>query len=700
MAREQDQHQGQSALSRTTLDPLRVDERPDEAFETTWRRAYRQRLLMLGSVLALWTAGIGARLAYLQIVRHPDYLIRANDQQNDIEELAPKRAEILDRNGEVLAYSVDADTVVASPRDIEDPATAVSSLCAVFADCSKGEVARLTAQLGKSNWFAYVRRGVSRDVARRVMALELPGIRLETETKRYYPKRDLAAHVVGFVDRDNVGLGGVEAAFDDQIRGKPGRVLRVIDARQNTVGRHVQQEPTAGATLELTIDETLQFYAERELKFAVETHRARAGTLIAMDPMTGGVLAMANYPTFNANAPNGVSAAERRNRATQEIYDPGSTFKMVTAAAAIEEGVLSPSDLIDTSPGFIRVSRDRLVDDTHSYGVLTFEDVIVKSSNVGAIKAGWMIGAERLNRYIHRFGFGENLASKDFRGASRGIVWAPEKLDDSALASVSMGYQISVTPLQMVNAVAAVANGGTLFQPHIVGAVIRDGQRTVQEPVVVRQAIAPATAAALTTIMEAVVDHGTATQAQIEGYQVAGKTGTVQKVINGRYSDTEHTGSFIGFVPSRRPALAILVVIDQPQEGGYFGGVVAAPAFQRFATAALRYLGVPETINPISPVLVSTDPTLLKRPESAAPAMQSVVFTSSGQLVMPDVTGLGARDATRLLIRAGLGVRLGGDGVVVTQFPEAGTPVDRGETGVLTLQRAQAAPVPAGGGRQ
>ena len=699
MAREREQDHRWPQLSRAALDPLHADDRPDTAFESTWRRAYRRRLLLVGVVLAMWTAGIQARLVYLQVVRHPAYLAKANNQQMDAETLMPKRGELLDRNGDVLAYSVDADNVVASPRLVKDPAATATALCRVFRDCTKKELGDITAQLSRTNHYVYVRRGVSPGMASQVLQLGLPGVRLDTDTKRYYPKKELASHILGFVGRDNNGLGGVEQAFDKEIRGKEGRVLRLTDAQHRSVNSRIELAPTMGATLELTIDQTIQHIAERELLAAVQLHRATAGTVIVMDPATGDILALANYPFFNPNTPLEVEADLRRNRATQTIYEPGSTFKLVTAAAAIEEGVYTPSDLIDTSPGVIRVGKNRSVEDEHRYGILSFEDVIVKSSNVGAIKAGWMIGAERLNRYVHRFGFGERIGT-DFRGVSPGIVWAPEKLDDSALASVSMGYQVGVTPLQMVTATAAVANGGTLMQPRVVGAVIRDGRRQVIEPVAVRTVVSPSTAAALTTIMEQVVERGTATRAKIEGYQVAGKTGTAQMIINGRYSETDHTGSFVGFVPARRPRLAILAVIEQPRTGGYFGGVVAAPVFQKVAQAAMQYLGVPRSINPVAPVIISSDATLLARPGAAAPAMQAVSYSSDGQVLMPDVSGLGARDAMRALTRAGLAVRLTGTGVVVSQFPAAGTPVETGDAGVLRLDRARPAPAPATGGGQ
>jgi stage V sporulation protein D (sporulation-specific penicillin-binding protein) len=698
MAREGNQRW--SALSHATRQPFDPDDRPSEEFELVWRRNYRRRLLVVGAVLALWTAGIEGRLAFLQVVRHQAYLTRADHQQQDSEELAPKRAEILDRNGELFAYSVDADSVGVNPREVAaaNRASTIQALCRVFGDCTRNEAADLVAKLGKPKAFQYVRRTVTPEVAARVMALELPGVHLVKETKRFYPKRELAAQVIGFVDAYSKGLGGVEGTFDKDIRGTVGQAISLTDARQRPVDRQILVAPTAGATIELTIDQNIQYIAEREIKAGVLAQNAVSGTAIAMNPMTGEILAMASYPSFNPNTPNAVSSEARRNRAVEDTYEPGSTFKIVTAAAAIEEGVLATTDMVDTAPGYIVVAKGRKpIPDTHPHGLISFEDVIVLSSNVGAIKAGWKVGAERLNRYVHRFGFGEILA-KDFRGGSRGIVYRPEDLDAGALASVSMGYQVSVTPIQMVNAAAAVANGGTLFQPRIVRAVIRDGKREETAPVVVRPAVSPATAATLTTIMEAVVERGTGGQAKVDGYQVAGKTGTAKKNADGRYLDGVYTGSFVGFVPSRQPALAILVVIDHPRNGPYYGGTVAAPVFQKIATAALRYLAVPRSINPIAPVIVANDATLFARPGSSHPVVQPVTLTTGGQLVMPSVIGLGAREAMRVLAKAGLEVEVIGEGMVVSQFPEAGAPVEQGDTGVLQLERARSAQTPVSGG--
>lgn len=669
----------------TPRDPFQSDERPDAEFEATWRRAFRRRLLLVLVVFTLWTAGIQTRLVYLQVVQHPKYLEEANDQQMRVFEPAPKRGDVLDRDGNLLAYSVDADTIVANPRAVRDPKATAAALCGVFRDCTEKEQQDLTTSFSGRRAFTYVRRGVSPEIARQVRDLKLPGVSINAESRRYYPNRDMAAHALGFVGRDNNGLGGIESAYDSIIRGKSGRVLMLTDARHQSVQSRVELEPTAGATIELTIDRVIQHIAERELQAGVERHKATAGTAIVMNPMTGEIYALANYPDFNPNTPGEVSREFLRNRATQETYEPGSTFKMVTAAAAIEEGILSPTDVIDTSAGRITVGKGRTIPDEHRYDSLTFEEVIIKSSNVGAIKAGWQIGAERLNRYVHRFGFGE-LHAPDFRGASRGFVWPPESLDPSALASVSMGYQVAVTPLQMVMATAAIANGGTLLEPHLVRATIKDGVRTEVEPRAIRTAINRETAAVLTQIMEGVVQRGTAKAAALPGYQVAGKTGTAQKIIDKRYSSSDHYASFTGFVPSRRPALAILVVIDQPKAGGYYGGVVAAPIFQRIADGALRHLAVPPTDNPTAPVVVTAG-LRAEAPAPVTPHVERVAIELNGYITMPDLTGLGARDAVRVMTAAGLSLRLSGTGVVAEQSVPAGLPIEPGSTVNVRLDR-------------
>jgi cell division protein FtsI (penicillin-binding protein 3) len=605
----------------------------------------------------------------------------------------------VDRNGHVLAYSVDADSVFADPSEIESPDKVAQLVCAALDECGPRERQEMAQDLRRNSQFVYLARKVSPDEAQRVKALELKGVAFIKESRRYYPKKELGAHVLGYVGLDNTGLAGLESTYDTQVRGTEGKILVQTDARRHALNSRIDRPATAGVSLELTIDQYLQHIAERELRTGVEENNAAGGTALIMEPNTGEILALANWPTFNPNAFGKADERERRNRAIQDLYEPGSTFKVVTASAALEEHVVGPNDPIDCAPGYITFPGRKPIYDFHRYGTLSFTDVIVKSSNIGAIKVGLRLGPERLGRYVSRFGFGQPLGP-DFRGESSGIVWNPAKLDSSALASVSMGYQVAVTPLQMAAAVSSVANGGSLMEPRVVRAFIKDGRRAMVAPKVLRNTVSPATLAELRTMMEGVVERGTAKSAQIDGYTIAGKTGTASKLVNGHYSRSDYNASFVGFVPSRQPALTIIVVIDSPHGRGYTGGVVAAPIFKRIAEASLRQLGVAPNINAFPPVLAA------RRESVAEPVVQRRLDPDKGIVtaaippaqpgVMPDLRGQSAREALRVLARIGSGARISGQGVVIEQSPGAGEPLATGEVGVLKLGRHL--PVAAVGG--
>ena len=655
-----------------------------------WRGTMRSRIVIGAVGLALWTAGIEARLVYLQVIAHEDFTSRADRQQLRTVVPPAKRGDIFDRNGRLLAYSVDADTIAAVPNEIDDPADVASQVCAVLDGCGAERRQTIVRNLSKRAPFAYIARQVTPDEARRVKALALPGITLLKVSRRYYPNSELAAHVIGYVGLDNVGLGGIESAYDSQIRGRAGKVLLQTDNRRHAMFSRVETPPTAGAGIELTIDQYLQHVAERELRAGVEENRAEGGTAIIMDPWSGEILALANWPTFNPNAFARVEDSIRRNRAIQTLYEPGSTFKIVTASAALEQKVIAPESLIETSPGFITFPGRKPIYDTHHYGTLAFTDVIVKSSNVGAIKVGLKVGPQVLTEYVNRFGFGQTLGP-DFKGETAGIVWSAERLDASALASVSMGYQVGVTPLQMVSAVSSVANGGRLFQPRVVRAFIKDGRRVDVPSKEMRRTIEADTAATMTTIMEQVVERGTARAAQIEGFTIAGKTGTAAKLVNGHYQTSDYNASFVGFIPSRKPRLTILVVIDSPHTKGHTGGAVSAPVFKRIAEAAVTYLGVPPNLNPPPPVLVArrdaaADTGAAPQPARAAAVLAATVEPARNGL-MPDLRGLSGREAVRLLSRIGMTARMTGDGFVVDQAPLPGAAVLRGDSCTLKLGR-------------
>jgi cell division protein FtsI (penicillin-binding protein 3) len=648
------------------------------------RPVIRQRLFSIAVIVVLWATAIQARLVYLQVYDHDDLVTRAERQQKRSIELAAKRGEIVDRAGRMLAYSVDVDSIYAVPSEITDPRQVVRQLCLAMRDgCDADQRSTLLERLSRRRPFAWVRRQVSSEDSRRVKALDLDGIGFMKESRRFYPNTSLAAHVLGYVGLDNEGLAGIEGAYDGTIRGKNGTALVQNDARRHVFSR-TERPPTTGASVELTIDSMLQYMVERALQDGVDAHRAKGATAIVMDPWTGEILAMASSPTFNPNAFARVTDSDVfRNLATQLTYEPGSTFKTVTAAAALEEKVMRPTDIVDVTGGYIKIGARR-VNDTHSYGALSFTDVIVKSSNVGAIKIGFRLGAERLMRYVHRFGFGRSL-SPDFRGEESGLVWS--QLTDSALASVSMGYQIGVTPLQMVTAVSSIANGGRLLEPHVVRAIRRPEGRTVVQPKVLGQTITSNTAAELTTIMEGVVERGTAKVARIDGFTIAGKTGTAAKLVNGAYSKSEYRSSFVGFFPSRKPVVAVLVVVDTPRTGVYYGGVVAGPIFKNIAEAAIRHLGIPPSIDPQPPVMV-----VREREPEAVPAAGPVRMPDLVQVrranILPDVRGMSARDAVAMLARLGVRPRIKGSGYVVDQQPVAGTPLDDAAVCDLRLARA------------
>ena len=656
-----------------------------------WRRTLKSRLAVAAAIFLVWSCAIEARLIHLQVFQRDALAARAARQQSDTIELAARRGEILDRNGRILAFSVDAETIYAVPSKIINPPAVVAALCAALGDCAPKEHQTLLDRITRNRHWASIRRQVSPQQARRIADLKLDGIGFLKESKRFYPNKELGAHLIGYVGTDNGGLSGIESTYDTLIKGKPGTVLVQTDARRHAFSR-VERPPTSGASLELTIDEYLQHVVERELTAGAEWANAVGASAIVMDPRTGDILALANYPTFNPNAYREFDDQERRNRAIQDLYEPGSTFKIVTAGAALEEKIITPETIIETSPGVIRFGS-RVIDEDkgHNYGTISFTDVIVKSSNVGSIKVGLRVGAERMHDYMRRFGFGRP-SSPDFRGESSGIVHPASRLSDSALASVSMGYEVGVTPLQMATAVSVVANGGELLQPRLVHAVIRDGQRVPVPRKVLGRAISPGVASQLTTIMEAVVTDGTGKRSQVEGYTIAGKTGTAAKIVNRRYSTTDYNVSYVGFLPSRAPRYTIVVVVDTPRGVPPYGGSVAAPIFQKIAAAALRHEGVAPTVNAPPPLLVARRTERLELPTSG-PAGGPAIVTLAGDnrgssaSVFPDLRGLSAREALQAMARLGLTPRLRGAGLVVDQQPAAGSPIDIGVTATLWLQR-------------
>lgn len=702
-----------AALGRTAVsDPLRDNEPPDARFELEWRPIVKGRLVIILGILACWGVTLEARLIYLQVVKHQTFVAKAKDQQQDVIEPEAPRGDVMDRNGRLLAYSVDSFNLFANPSLAADPVKEAAALCTALGDCTRDELSAIVEKLRRPKvknlvirsaaqmtpeTSASVRAMISDRIARSKKGESTNPylFRLERRSWRYYPKLELAANIVGFVGADGNGAAGIEARLNNQIRGVKGKVRQVVDGKDQML-QLVELAPVPGASVELTIDAQLQYIAERELHAGIEAAGGIGGSVVIQDPNTGEILAQASWPTYNPNSFLGTSDDQRRNRTVQDTYEPGSTFKIVTGSAALSDRVYATSDLIDTNPGIMKFpGRKPITEDKgHNYGVLSFENVIVKSSNVGAAKIGLQVGAERMLKWTQAFGFGAPVGA-DFPGEARGYVEPLSDLNDSALASMAMGYQLSVTPVQIASAASVVANGGLLYQPHIVRAMIQNGRRVPVEPKAPRRVITPEVAAAMTAIMEGVVESpaGTGNRAQLQRYQVAGKTGTAKKVVNKRYSDTEYNVSFVGFVPSRKPVFTILVVVDSPHKLPKYGGVVAAPIFQRIADAALQYAGVAPSIDPAPPIIVPPVRSVLPVQPASATAVPPIVTNAGGRPLMPDLRGMTLRDAIRVASSIGLSMASEGDGVVVAQTPAPGTAINSSERARIQLRR-----IPGGSG--
>ncbi len=551
------------------------------------RRAVLCVLFLLGFLVVL------LRLFDLHILQAETMTKKANRQHHKIITLDSNRGAILDSQGRALALNLDVPSVYASPVSVKNPRSVAKRLSKVL------EVPRpeLEQRLRGKREFVWIKRKIDSEYATRVEALSLPGISLLKEKRRFYPKGTLLAHVLGFAGMDSQGLEGLEAGYEQYLQGQARKVLLHQDAFGRVIFPEHQQNVASlsGHTIHLTIDEVIQYMAEHALESAVEKTRARGGAIIVMDPKTGGILAWTLRPTFDPNHVKAVSPDQWRNRAVTDPYEPGSTMKIVLAAAALEEDYVKPETLIYAGHGQMPISGT-VIHDHEKASWLTFREAIQQSSNVAAAKTALGLGKDRMYRYLREFGFGEKTGI-DLPGESVGILRKPEQWGSRTLASVAMGQEIAVTPLQLVTAVSAIANGGSLMTPFIVEHV-----RTIQgdavwsrAPETRRHPIRYETARTLTSLLENVVEQGTGREAAILGYRVAGKTGTAQKVDpkTKTYSSTKFIGSFVGFAPVEDPRFAMLVIIDEPQVPAW-GGAVAAPVFREVGAQVLRHLKIPQ----------------------------------------------------------------------------------------------------------
>jgi len=620
----------------------------------------RTRIASSAGIFSMLFVVALVRVFQLCVLEGPALRDLASRQHQSRVALQPERGPIVDRHGDVLALTVESAGVYIRPGALDITGEVIAVLGRTL-NLPPEVIAR---RLKTNEPFVWLLRGATPEQGEAIAALGLHGVGFEPGRRRFFPRGPLAGQVLGFAGIDSQGLEGVELSYDRDLRGVAGSLRVERDAR----GRHIdsdgasQPAPHHGARVELTLDATLQQVTEDELNAAVVARQAAAGVAIVMDPSTGEILALANVPRFDPNHVGQFTADHWRNRVTADTYEPGSTFKGVLAAAAIEAGVVHPDDRIFCENGSFTVGK-RVVHDHEPYGWLSFADVIKHSSNIGAAKVGERLGAAKLSAAIQAFGFGA-LTQVDLPGEVPGLVRRADKWARINLVTTSFGQGISVTPLQLLRAYAAIANGGKLMRPYIVRRIVAPDGSVLHEnqPQVIGEPISAGTAAIVSNMLRGVVEGGTGTQAQIEGISVAGKTGTAQKVDGktGRYSARARMSSFVGFFPVDAPRFAILVVIDSPRTATY-GGLVAAPVFRRIGEYAVDRLGLR-----VASVPAATQEHPIAKVQLAGWSV------ADGKRGMPSFIGLSMREALVQAARAGWEVHTQGDGFVVAQDPPPG----------------------------
>ena len=629
----------------------------------------RIRIIMIGTVFGLMFLSVVGKAFYLQILQHEKLVKKADKQHQHKVDLTPARGSILDRNGTTLAESIHMDSCYAEPRRIND----VDGTAGVLAPILGVPKDELVAKLSVNKSFIWVERWLAPEVALRVKNMKLPGIGFAPESKRFYPNMEIAAHVVGFTGHDPNGLEGIELKYDRTILGNTGYMITERDAlgRNIAVKDTVIKDSSPGKSVVLTLDKTIQFIAEKELAKAVKESNALSGMALVMESDTGKVLAMANYPTFNPNAYSRYSLAQLRNQVVADSFEPGSTFKVFTIAAALDAGTIRANDVYNCENGTYKIA-DRIIHDDHPQSRLSVSEIMKYSSNIGTAKIAVKMGEKKLSTYLRNFGFGSRTGI-DLPGESVGNL--KKQWYGIDLATISFGQGVSLSAIQLVSAISSIANGGNLMKPYLVEQILDDSGAIVQrfEPQVVRRVVSPETARKVTKMMETVTGNGgTGTKAALDGFAVAGKTGTAQKVdpVTRTYSPTKRIGSFVGFVPADKPKLTIAVIIDEPQ-GIKYGGTVAAPAFRGIAQSTLAYL----KIQPNLPTTIAAKPAVVEVATIDADDAISdgdVQGVSAEGIIMPNFKGMSMRRVLRVMEQRGINVRLLGSGRAAEQSPPPG----------------------------
>lgn len=633
----------------------------------TWAR---RRIYFVGALFAVLFTVVSARAFYLQIVRHDDWMKLAERQHQKIVQLTPARGMICDAHGEPLAVSIEMDSCYAEPRRITDQRKTLATLAPLLGT-TPDELAR---KLSANRNFVWLQRRMMPEHAKRIKDLRLEGVGFVKETKRFYPNSEIAAHVIGFTGIDPEGLEGIELKYDDLILGNTGFLVTERDALGRSVGQPMVKQSSQGCNITLTLDKNIQYIAEKELASAVSASGAKGGMALVLEPRTGKLLALANSPNFNPNAYSQYSPWVLRNRAIADSFEPGSTFKAFLIAAALDEKVISPDDSFNCENGSYSIGG-RVIHDTHKYSRLSVGEILKYSSNIGAAKIGMRLGREKLFGYLKNFGFGERTGI-DLPGEAVGYLRDRSQWFGVDLATISFGQGVSVSAIQLVAAISAIANEGVLMKPYLVENVA-DSNGTVlrqYEPRSLRRVVSPESARAVARMMEGVTrEGGTGMNAAVDGFRVAGKTGTAQKVdaVTKGYSVDKRTASFIGFVPAEDPRLTIMVIIDEPKTSPY-GGVVAAPAFSAIARQSLCYLRVPASNGANAPRPRAIEVKNEAPREMSAVVAEGTITDGSEGALMPNFSGMSMRQVLRVMEKRGINVKLVGSGRAIEQHPRPG----------------------------
>ena len=639
----------------------------------------RYRIRFIGGIFIVLLSVSVARAFYLQIYEQEKFANLAEKQHLKVVQLTPSRGAIYDATNSALAVSIEMDSLYAEPRNMDDISAAASQLAPLLGTTKEALVKKMKADKG----FVWLARRLTPELAAQIGRLKIDGIGFVKEPKRFYPNAEIGSHVIGFTGLDPEGLEGIEKRFDSTLLGNTGYMVTERDALGRDIGNQgvMTRSASPGQDIVLTIDKNIQYIAEKELAAAVESSRAKGGIAIVMEPATGKILAMANYPTFNPNSFGKFPPAALRNRAITDSFEPGSTMKVFLIAAALEEKVVKPEEGFNCENGSYNIGG-RTIHDTHKYGRLSVGEVLKYSSNIGAAKIGSRLGPERLYGYLRGFGFGAK-SSIELPGEVNGYLRNKSSWYGVDLAAISFGQGVSISSLQLVAAMSAIANGGTLMQPYIVDRIVDATGNPLKQfsPISRQRVISPETARIVAKMMEGVAaEGGTGTAAAVDGFKVAGKTGTAQKAdpVTKGYSLDKRTASFAGFVPADQPRLAIVVILDEPGTSAY-GGVVAAPAFSAIAKQSLCYLRVA----PNQPLKKKPDTIEVKKEEPklvAAAAEELEEITPDGQPqeggLMANFHGMSMRQVLQHMEKKGLNVRLIGSGRVVEQSPPPGRKIN------------------------